>query len=324
MNCETIHTEIGDRIGGGGHGDIYELGSRNVVKGIRERSNCDNADTEFEIQKLVYEDVACITSQDPVTKWEEIAKQYAVVPKPITFCNREQNIKNVLYECTVVMELIDGIKIDNILNINPEARDSLSEEYMSLNGDSRSLIHLALNLEGVERFYGAKEGVVSLANPSRGYVATLYPKESILLESLRAGVPGLPRLELNHSDITNTIGYLYANMFYHTHIIPLDVEFVLGVRDGNYIIGIIDFGLSIDMNNPETWKKKPEYKQLLSSRASKTEKVDNLRMMVMDDISLDLYCNLDPQYKDEPFSGFKGWDSVESEFKSIYVALKHI
>lgn len=309
------------RIGAGGHADVYNVGKGIVKKGIRTKSECDNARTEYSIQATVRNDIMKISRRTPRSHLEELAKKYVTVPRPISFCESACEIKGALYDCSLLMTQVKGFPALTIFEAVPDVNLNVSSAFLSDAAHWDVLIQLSMNSEFPEGLYGARSGPVSATNPTRGYMVR---EGSRLLQQLREGVPGLPKLELSDSEISALIGYLYANMFYHANIIPFDVEFVLGMKESktgslSYVIAILDFGLALDIRNPETWTKDRKYEQLLTAGLSRAN-IDRLRAMVMQDITYDIYCDLSEEYADEPFSGLAGWLSVEEEFSDIYMS----
>jgi len=86
--------------------------------------------------------------------------------------------------------------------------------------------------------------------------------------------------EMGIKDMREIIGFIYGYIFYHAGMDPKDIEITLGIDNGKYVINVLDFGMISEGND----EKK-----------------------VIENISLDLYCDLED---DEECK--KGWNMAKN------------
>ena len=317
---------ISGRLGGGGHATVFLLADNKALKAIKVRSECDDEKEEFDFQGTIHREMKKLKSLTTPSKWESLTALYVNVPKPYKIYSEKLIIDDDMYECGFVMKTFKGLTVKDILELNPSIETSLSPEFIASNMEKRVLIHLSMNSELSEKIFSVEYNrkMIERNDSLRGYFISISEGKSPVLNALRSSdrPNGVPQLKLSNSEMSNIMGFVYATMFYHMGIVPLDIEFVLFIDENELKIGMLDFGMAIDTRKPSTWNKNITYKRILERQMPIDSKIKSLRKQVMHDIGVDLYCSLDVDEQKEEYSGFDGWMSVENEFSDITVPFR--
>lgn len=145
-------------------------------------------------------------------------------------------------------------------------------------------------------------------NPPRGYFIT---ENSDFLDKLRRDY----NFKLSNDQLQKIMGFIYGWIFYNAQIVSTDIEITLGIYDGQFKINILDFGLVFDINNYniENHVKHDIFKKIMDSHLSPTEKMEKIENETKDEISMDIYGDLD---NDEMNDGFVYAKKIHDEYSN--------
>ncbi len=310
MDCQYYDTNELKIIGAGGFGSVYLQPDGNVLKAIVSSDDCQNAENELNKQKKIYNAFLKLKQLEIQNNLVDLVKVWTTVSKPLISCRNEITIKNKKFACYFIMERLYGVPTSVMKDIDPSLTDNIDPGTVMEN----VMVQLSLNSELPSRLYGItySKQKVGKSNPPRGYFINLEGK--FLSDLKNYG------FNLNIQQVKNIIGFIYGYIFYAANIIPIDIEITLGANKNNYTVNILDFGMTIDMTDYKksiTLPRNVQFKNILSSDLSKQDKIKELERLVLQDISLDLYCDIED---DEDC--IIGWNTAKSIVKDPFINLK--
>ena len=299
QQCKLTGRERLQVIGAGGFGTIYYDSSRDVVvKAIIRSNSCNQAfnemNTQFKIH-VAFEDLADISgvsldgaelSVDDLALIQNV-KQYVKVSKALSSCDKPIVINDITYSCYFFMERLSGVPVAKLLAIDPLLFKNTRDSYRP----SDVMVHMAFNSDLPAKLYPVVQSKkpISDINPSRGY---------FLDDAFDVTVLNMP---LRKSRVKEMIGFVYSYIYFHEYIIPLDIEFTIGwTQDGEFVMNVLDFGMTIDMKNGTY----AEYSDVIGMDISLDEKAKLLEDRVREKLSYDLYCDVE-----DDSACMTGWES---------------
>ena len=215
FNNKNTNIDINDFdtvLGSGGFGRIYQHKTKPIVsKFIYSKTSCAKGKLEYDIFNYIYNTLISFNCKT-------FPKQI-YIPKPINYDNNVVHKNNISFSCSFTME-----KINAIQPYNEMIHIILKKEYEKYTGKS------------VGRSY--MNSVNLLTNPSRGFFASEANIETILKANKQfAG-------ELTSvNDIAYNLGYIYAFLVGVCKIFPIDVEYLLGIKNNLITVIVLDFGM---------------------------------------------------------------------------------
>ena len=296
-------------IGAGGFGTVYQMPNGNVIKAIVSATACDDAAVELGKQQLAYdvfENLSLINSNNPKFSTLNLINKYVRVSKPIESHDEPFVADNKQYACYFVMEKLNGIPLSMLVQAEPNSLESIDPAFIKKQGmDYEIMVQLTYNSELSEKIYGSNysKAKISENNPPRGYFISDQAK---LLDSFRE----LYGLTLTNDQIKEMIGFIYGILFYYGKLIPVDIEITLGYYDGEFKINVLDFGLTINLNDLANIPITPntsEFVKILSKSIPDEEKFRELERTTIEQLSIDLYCELD-----EDSACRRGWTAAKA------------
>jgi hypothetical protein len=281
-------------IGADGFGTVYENKQGIILKAIRDNLECDTAQIEMDKQKIVFNLFNKLKSQTIENDLVDLINKYVRISQVYTSYNSNLTIGQTKYACYYTMSKLYGIPLKMYYQFNPQ----LQEKITDYSPDVSIMTQLSFNNELAEGFYGRNYNnpQISRSNPSRGY---FLGQESDFLDFLRSEY----NFDLSDSELKSMIGFIYGYIYFHGGIIPIDIEITLGYDEKNkrFYVNVLDFGLTIDINKSNLSMsdiRTNPYMKILNKN-----NLDLLTKRVIEDISLDLYCDLET---DE--DAIKGWN----------------
>ncbi len=286
-------------IGGGGFGTIYENEDGNVVKAIVSFDSCQDAAVEMQKQKIAFdalEDLSKVEihpESDEEAHLIDLVKFYVVISKPKESFTGKITIQKSEYACYFIMEKLHGIPLSMIKYTNQRIESRFDENYLrKMNGENFEVMaQLAFNSQLKTDVYGRSysAAIITEKNPLRGY---FIGENSDLLDDLREN----QGLLLSDIDIKHIIGFMYGLLFYSAALIPIDIEFALGVNNGKFQINVLDFGMTIDLGDIEFMPKQPRtqvFGNVIQKGMTLDEKIEATEQTTIEDLSIDLYADLE-------------------------------
>ena len=306
MNCRYHNTEDLEIIGAGGFGTVYLQPDGNVLKAIVSSDDCQNAENELIKQRKIYNSFSKLKQFHTNNPLVQLVQMWTTVSKPLLSCKNEIVIHNKKFACYFVMERLFGIPFHIIEQIDPRTSKNIEPGTKMEN----VMVQLSINSELPERLYGTTYGKRKIGrfNPPRGYFIN---EEGDFLSKLRNF-----GFSLDKKQIKEIIGFIYGYIFYGANIIPIDIEIILGIKNNNYTINVLDFGMTIDMSDYKkaiTLPRNIEFKNILSSNLSKQKKIEQLETLILNDISLDLYCDIQ-----DDMDCINGWNTAKQMVKDPF------
>lgn len=291
MSCEIKDLEGLTLIGAGGFSHIYTLKNGKVLKAIVSKNVCDDAFLEMSKQEKVYqgwERLKRIPLNDPIIN---NAKKLIKISKPLAGCGQPLIVDNKKFSCYFLMEKLSGIPLSMLSQLNSNIVNDLNKDFKPKD----LMLQVSLNSQLPERIYGINysKKLVGYNNPPRGYF-------------INDNSNTLERLGFSKKELKEIIGFIYGYMFYGAKIIPVDVEFALGYYNRKYVLNVLDFGMTVDIEDPNNNVPLPRTYGFLN----KLDDIEQLEKLTIEDISIDLYCDLE-----EDSDCRRGWDTAKILFK---------
>jgi len=279
-------------IAGGGFGNIYQIDDNTVIKAIHTETSCAEAKREFLKQQKIYDSFQKLKhinfsgGKTAKSRLLKLVQKYIVVSRPISFIRMPVTLDNINYSCAFTMTKLNGIPLSILSRLDDKLLSEFDNEYFNAVGkDFQLLGHLSFNttITGVVGIDVDQK--ISEHNPARGY---FIAEDSKILKNLRRNHD----LKLSDDDIKQIIGFVYGFIFSDAHIVPLDIEIALGITKRNFVINVLDFGMTFDMidmdNNTKSSTTEP-YFEINESNVSSHDKYENYLNKMFDNISIDLY-----------------------------------
>lgn len=286
-------------IGAGGFGKVYSTPQGNVIKAIYSSDVCGDAHTEYIKQSIAYEVLNNIKNIKFTNKVIDFMKDRIVVSKPISSHIYPVTVAGQEFSCYFTMELLHGIPLWMYENIDPIALKKVAPEFMLEKGNNFEIMtHLSLNTDIGGRFYGINysKSLISDKNPPRGYFITETGDFLALLRSSYGlTFDGTDDGNLN-DQAKELIGFIYGILFFHANLIPFDVEITLGYYSDIFKVNVLDFGLTVDLNDIEHAPKHfhtTDVLEILNSNRSEVEKSELIEKAVLSQLAIDLYCDVE-------------------------------
>jgi hypothetical protein len=281
-------------MGAGGDGIIFtESSDSNIVMKAFYKNNdgCNKAQIEYDKQLRVFKCIDCLkTCKDETVK---LVNRYVRVAEPLGFHNEPVTVNDVTYDCSLKMRKLTALPLSLYEAFDPSLENRIEPAYKEQLGVL--MAHLSYNspLTGI---FGVKysSAPISRENPPRGYFAN---QESGFFDFLRKRAP--IKLRLSDKQIESIIGFVYGWIYFACDIIPLDIEFTLGINPmtQEYEINVLDFGMTFDKRAIDTNANAFETQRFLSiygnPTLSQVAREEELLETVMNDTGLDLYASLD-------------------------------
>lgn len=281
-------------IGAGGDGLVYVDESTtppSVIKAIYKNNDaCTKAGIEYEKQKQVYacfERLRRCCSEDPLVK---LVNQYVRVAEALGHIETPGVINDTRYECSLSMSLLSSLPLDILTEFDPRITKRIDPVYREQM--HRVMAHVSLN-SPIDGLFGLRfsSALISRENPPRGYFSN---SDTGFFEYLRKR-KDTPLL-LRDEELERMIGFVYGWIYYDCGIIPLDIEFTLGINpvSKQYELNVLDFGMTFDK---KTQRMSPfEKRRFLSvygdSFIAETNEED-FATRVIGDTGLDLYASME-------------------------------
>lgn len=309
--CITFDPDTLNLIGSGGFGRVFQTRDGNVIKAIMDKKACDEASLEMGKQLKIFNAFENLNNmnlnniKNPEDKIIiQLVQKYVKVSKPLQSCNDSFKIGNDRYSCFIMMTKLNGISINlykelgiSTNKIDPDYLESLSKNNQEI------MLQLSLNLDLTSNFYGVEysKQFLSDRNPPRGYFTN---DDGEIIRKLNQDY----NLLLSISTIKIIIGFIYGFIFYYARIVPTDIEITLGYNNtsGNFEINVLDFGMTIDLNDIDNTPILPRNKNIIdifNSSLTNIEKFNKLEKETKLDIGIDLYCDVNTDLNCN-----KGWE----------------
>jgi hypothetical protein len=277
-------------IGAGGFGKVYLTPKGTVIKAIYTANDCKDAEIEFKKQEKAYQALKSIGPTG--IKFLDYMISLLNISKPIKSSNKTIFIDNSKFECSFEMTRLHGIPLSIYEKADPTILNNISKDFGK---NFEIMLQLSTNTEIGGRFYGIKysKTKISEKNPPRGYFLS---KNDVVLKYLIENY----NFPLTLENIKEMIGFVYGFLYFKARLIPIDIEISLGYVDGNFVVNILDFGMCIDLDNIKYSLEDVKNKRLFTAL---TENNPDLEEIVKEEISVDLYCDLE----DDDYC-INGWD----------------
>lgn len=307
-------------IGAGGFGTIYELSPSvkngdTVIKAIIGQSNCKDASIEYNKQRKIYDSFIYLKhincdnykNQKSGKNLLQIIKDNVIISKPIQFSDKLTIINNENYECSLIMSKLMGIPLSIYFDSNSsfdQGKKDFEKEYLKKVGKDYSVMgHLTISGNIFKSGFYPKnvDKKVSENNPLRGYfIVDNDPFLDYLKEHYN--------LQWNIEELKEIIGFIYGWIYYNANIVPIDIEIALGYDKfkDNFVINVMDFGLTVDLlnneNNINNFAIK-KYVDIIDDDILEGHKrEEKIFDEFMSDMSVDIYADLE---EEEYMKGFK-------------------
>ena len=294
MNCDLTDFSDLTLIGAGGFAYIYGLKNGNVVKAIISKDACEDAFLEMNKQAKVYNawnNLMNTFTEDPIINR---TKTWVKIPKPIASCNKELIVDDKNFSCYFLMEKLSGMTLSTLQGLNPNVINDLKPDFKP----NDLMLQLSLNSELPEKIYGVNysKKLVGYNNPPRGYFINDTSNT-------------LQKLGIDTVQMKEIMGFVYGYLFYAANLVPIDIEFALGRYAGKYYLNVLDFGMTVDLDNMNNNTPMPRTYQFLQTVNKDEHKTVHLEKLIIEDISTDLYCDLE-----DDISCRRGWDTAKVRF----------
>jgi len=277
-------------IGAGGFGVVYLLNDGSVIKAIYGKESCHEAQIEYGKQLRIYNSFKELKKnyKSSSNRIINLVNEYVKISKPYNFMDKSTIINDTTYACTIRMSKLNGISLKNFYKLDPNIINRFSKEFLEKVGEDFQIMpHLALNSD-IGGIYGNSytKKIISNKNPPRGYFLT---EHSGLLDKIRK----IFKLSLSNNEIKEIIGFIYGWILFDTNIIPIDIEITLGLYNNKFKINALDYGMCFNLDNindnPILPRTAPFFDILNNNKLSSIEKYDKIIEQGKDDISIDLY-----------------------------------
>ena len=283
-----------DIMGAGGDGIVFtESADSSIVTKAFYKNNegCNKALIEYDKQSRIFKCIDCLkTCKDETV---QLVNRYVRIAEPLGFNNELLTVNDVKYDCSLKMRKLTALPLSVYEAYDPSIVNRIEPSYRAQLG--ALMAHLSYNspLTGI---FGVKysSALISRENPPRGYFAN---QESGFFEFLRKRAP--IKLRLSDKQIESIIGFVYGWIYFACDIIPLDIEFTLGINPvtQEYEINVLDFGMTFDKRAIDTNANAFETRRFLTiygnPTLSQVVREEELLETVMSDTGLDLYASLD-------------------------------
>ncbi len=290
MNCNTLDLSNLILIGAGGFSNVYQLQNGKVLKAIVSKNACQDALLEMNKQNkayLAWKKLTFINTKDPiVNKAIELVK----FSKPFASCNQGIQVDGKKFSCYFIMEKLSGIPFSTLLDLNPNVINQVQNDFKP----NDLMLQLSLNSELLEKIYGVtySKKMVGYNNPPRGYF-------------INDSSNTLQRFGIDVTQIKEIMGFIYGYLFYVAKLIPIDIEMTLGTYGGKYYLNVLDFGMTVDIEDISNNSKLPRTIEFIN----RIENIELLEKLTIEDISIDLYCDLE-----DDLDCRRGWDTAKLMF----------
>jgi len=274
-------------IGAGGFGQIFEVNEDKVIKAIHNKNICGDSSLEFNKQKKAYIAFQKIKNVNFNDCLLDEFKDKIMVSKPINYGSDEIKINNSTYACHFTMTRLRGIPIKIYEELLPGSTDVISDDF---DDNFEIMCHLSLNTELKEKFYGTNysKTSISIKNPPRGFF--INDKTIFLSRLLQKFNKPKKHCKLpTDNDFKILIGFIYGVLYFGARLLPIDVEITFGDYNGVLMLNVLDFGLTIDLDDLDNAPKTSNNSLLLN--LAHGDNTEELEIELMSTLSLDLYCD---------------------------------
>lgn len=281
-------------IGAGGDGIIFvdEREPNVVTKAIyRQNEGCMKAVIEYGKQSQIYNCINCLHGcDDPLVK---LINKYVRVAKPISYIDSAITINDVTYGCMVKMQKLNGLPLSVYEAYDPRIVSQIEPSYRKELDNIQA--HLSYNSD-ITGLFGVKYSKASITrqNPPRGYFSNA---ETGFFKFLREKY--IYKLPLSDEQLEQMIGFVYGWIFFSCEVIPLDIEFTLGLNPltHEYELNVLDFGMTFDKrqltNNINAFESRRFFTIYGDKTLSAGEREQELLERIIEDTGIDLYVSLD-------------------------------
>ena len=316
--CKTFHDifrVIGKPFAAGTYGSIYNIETKNkllyrsktlIMKVLSTQDACMDAEKEFKKHLQIYKAFIELPNT-------HLLRKYAVISKPLHYCNESITIDSKTYPCFIIMEKLNGIPMDVLREYAP------ANDYVS--SLPESMVHLAWNRNSdvvwlftgkhhpdghsrpTDNFYGIDyRKKVSETNPNRGYFSS---EDNPLIDHLLYRYQS----DLTKLTIREIIWQIYAFIYFKCNMAPLDIEILFGIHNGELKINILDFGMVTELKIYRDDEIPTDVRANAISLVSTFYKADIMNSVLLNsvlyDISQDLYLPTDGGLGKETFIKYK-------------------
>lgn len=310
-------------LGAGGFGTVYLLPNNNVIKAIKDHTNCMAAEEEMKKQRDIYASFVELQNLKADEELINLVKKYVVLSDPLNAKNEPITINDHIYSCYFEMTRLVGIPLNIYEQFDMNIDNSFDKEYLAQHkSDFFILLQLTYNTDLPNKIYGTNysRAKISDKNPLRGYF--ISENDVSILNFLR----NYYNLLLSDNQIQQIIGFIYGWIFFKAKYVPIDIEIALGYDSltKEFKINVLDFGMTFfyNVNNVDEIKHDFKYDQILkalNTYISETplEKrnvdgiIENIQNKVLDNIDYDLYASTESKntlqgwYLAKKYSGLK-------------------
>jgi hypothetical protein len=269
-------------IGAGGYGKVFLLPDGTALKAIYDIDVCRGARTEFLKQQKAYnafQDIRNIEFDNDVLN---DYKDKINVSKPISYDEDHSMIEGQQYACHYTMSLLNGLPLTMYDSLDRPSREYISDEFAP---NFKVMMHLSLNTDIGGKFYGVKYSsqMITEKNPPRGY---FLDADSDVLDKLREYDEYLPTMK----EFRMLIGFIYGVLYFKARLVPIDVEITLGYYYEIVEINVLDFGLTIDLDDVKNAPRTPQTASILGY--IEKNDIKGLEEEMLYQLSIDLYCDM--------------------------------
>lgn len=290
-------------IGAGGDGLVYvddRTVPKSVIKAIYKNNDaCTKAGIEYDKQKQVYECFERLKrccSEDPLVK---LVNQYVRVAKALSHIETAGIINDTRYECSLSMSLLSSLPLEILTAFDPRIEQRIEQTYREQMGDF--MAHVSLN-SPVVGIFGVKfsSATITRENPPRGFFSN---SETGFFQYLREK----HAMPLSDEELERMMGFVYGWIYFDCGIIPLDIEFTLGMNAESklYELNVLDFGMTFDKKALKNKTSPFETRRFLSMYGdtflAETNEED-FTQRIVEDTGLDLYASMEEE--SESLKGF--------------------
>lgn len=281
-------------IGAGGNGIIFVDPRKSdvVIKALYENNEaCTKARIEFEKQVKIYHCISCLKECD--SPLVALINRYVKVPKPLVYSDAPVMVNNNFYDCSVKMERLHALPLSLYKAFDPTILSRIDPAYQEQVGGI--MAHLSFN-SPITGLFGVKysKAQINAQNPPRGYFSNA---ETGFFDFLRT--QAVDKLPLSDEELESMMGFIYGWIYFSCDIIPLDIEFTLGLNPEThqYEINVLDFGMTFDKqalkNNISGFESRRFFGIYGDRSLSNIEREGDLLERVIEDTGLDLYTSMD-------------------------------
>jgi hypothetical protein len=125
--------------------------------------------------------------------------------------------------------------------------------------------------------------MITEKNPPRGY---FLDADSDVLDKLREYDEYLPTMK----EFRMLIGFIYGVLYFKARLVPIDVEITLGYYYEIVEINVLDFGLTIDLDDVKNAPRTPQTASILGY--IEKNDIKGLEEEMLYQLSIDLYCDM--------------------------------